>query len=235
MNSKVDKLFKEKMETHTLQPSAQAWEKVESHLSKKNKMVVWLRIAAAVALLGLLTFAALNWGVYKSPKIEMVKEQINPGQIKPQEQPTVAPEQEKEEEKKQVAEAPVKKKFQTKKVLVPVVVDEPEITEEQVAVVDVPEVTPLTDRTGNANQMAEKKVERSITLTYSLPSIKTEQPAEPAVAEVTEVKKTGFERVLEIAKEVKNADNPLGELREAKDDILAFEFKKDRDKTKKNN
>jgi hypothetical protein len=222
MDTKVDKLFKEKLEADTLQPSAQAWEKIESHLSKKNKMVVWLRVAAAIALLGLLTFAALNWGVYKAPKTELVKEEV-----KPQEKPTVVPE-EKKEEKKLVAEAPApKKKQKLERAVTPVAP-----MEQEVAIVEEKINTPLTDRIDNTDQVIEKKAEKPITLVYSLPTIKKEAPVEPVAAET---KKTGLERVLEIAKEVKNADNPLGELRDAKDNILAFEFKKDKDKTKKNN
>ncbi|HMJ67835.1 MAG TPA: hypothetical protein VK508_03015 [Cyclobacteriaceae bacterium] len=225
MDSKVDKLFKEKLEAHTLQPSAQAWEKIESHLSKKNKMVVWLRIAAAIALLGLLTFAALNWGIYKTPKTELVKQEI-----KPQENPTIVPGEKKEEEK-QVAEAPAPmKKQKPERVVAPVVP-----VEQEVAIVEEKINTSLTDRTDQElekKQEPEKKAEKPITLVYSLPTIKKEAPAEPVVAET---KKTGLERVLEIAKEVKNADNPLGDLRDAKDDIFAFEFRKDKDKTKKNN
>jgi hypothetical protein len=218
MNNKVDKLFKEKLETDTLQPSAKAWEKVESHLSKKNKMAVWLRVAAAIALLGALTFVIVD---FKEPKKEIVKEKIGPG-----EKPAVAPDEKKEERKQHVAEAPAKKKSEPKKVIAPAVPElQPEpVQEQQVAIVEQP--APVIEE-------APKK-ERAITLVYSLPSIKKETPA-VAQAEVAEVKKTGFERVLEIAKEVKNADNPLGELREAKDDILAFEFKKDKDKNKKHN
>src|ERR1044071_355585 len=61
MSNKLDKLFKEKLEEHSLQPTAQAWERVEAHLGKKNKMVLWVRVAAAVMLLGVLTFVGINW------------------------------------------------------------------------------------------------------------------------------------------------------------------------------
>jgi hypothetical protein len=75
MSNKVDKLFKDKLEGDSLKPSAQAWEKIEAHLGKKNKMV-WLRVAAAVALLGVLTFVAVRWsGNYEQPKEQLVKEE----------------------------------------------------------------------------------------------------------------------------------------------------------------
>src|SRR5690349_14724044 len=96
MNNKADKLFKEKLETHTLQPSAQAWEKVESHLSKKNKMVVWVRVAAAIAVLGALTIVALNWDTNKEQKVEVVKKEEAPKEAPQQVQPKI------EEVKKEV-------------------------------------------------------------------------------------------------------------------------------------
>ncbi|HZY82195.1 MAG TPA: hypothetical protein VFE50_21870 [Cyclobacteriaceae bacterium] len=221
MNNKVDKFFKEKLETHSLQPSAQAWDKVESHLSKKNKMVVWIRVAAAIALMGALTFVALNWDTNKEQKIEVVKKDEAP-----REQPVI--EQEKIEEKvmgapKQVA---VKKKKATP--AAPVVVEEEKV-EEPIAIVEEPVIVEAPTKEQKA--VNEQK---GITLTYSLPSIKKTEPVATEEPVVAEVKKTGLERVLEIAKDVKNADNPLGELREAKDDIFAFDFKKDKDKTKKN-
>lgn len=214
--NKVDKFFKDKLETHALQPSTQAWEKVESNLSKKNKMTVWLRAAAAVALLGVLGFVLAT---FNEPEKQIVEEKIEP-----KEQPTVVPEQKKDEQKQIVVKK--KKKPSPKKVVVPVVPVVPDVQPEPETVQPEQQVAVVIEET--------PKKEKSITLVYSLPTIKKEQPAEEAVATVDEPKKTGLERVLEIAKEVKNADNPLGHLREAKDDIFAFEFK-NKDKNKKQN
>lgn len=211
MNNKVDKLFKDKLEEHSLQPSAQAWEKVEAHLGKKNKMVLW-RVAAAVVLLGVLTFAGLNWN--DEPVTEIANEEVkkpvdNEIKSEPVKKPVLTTPQ-------TIKETPkvAKKKTITPAAPVAPVAEEP-VIEQTVAVAEIIEP-----------QKEIKKEEKGITLTYSLPSIKKD---EPVVAEV-QPKKTGLERVLEIAKEVKNADSPLAELREAKNDILAFEFKKDKNK-----
>lgn len=233
MSNKVDKLFKDKLEGHSLQPSAQAWDKVEAHLGKKNKMVLWVRVAAAIALLGLLVFAALNWtGSYEKTQHELVK-----GDDKtPKNDPV-------EEIKQPIAKEEVKS--QKKEVRS----QKPVVSQENVA--RKPETTNLQPETTVPESKAEEPVEqiavveepkkgitlsytlpkKGITLTYSLPSVKKPEEAldEPLVA-----KKTGFERVLEIANEVKNGD-PLAELREAKNDILALEFRKDKDKNKKQN
>jgi hypothetical protein len=228
----VDKLFKEKLETHTLQPSAQAWEKVESHLSKKNKMVVWLRVAAVIALLTAVTVVVVN---INDPEKQIAKDKIKT-ESAPKEEQTIIPEQKEEAPQQVVRTNPLpKKKDKQMQKPAPVEIQEEQRTEEQVAITEEP--APVIEEAPREEVPQQvNNVEKPITLVYSLPSVKKEEKlAEPAVATVDEPKKTGFERVLEIASDVKNADNPLAELREAKDNILAFEFKKDKDKTKKQN
>ncbi|MEI9919802.1 MAG: hypothetical protein WDO14_13540 [Bacteroidota bacterium] len=208
MSNKLDKLFKEKLEENSLQPSAQAWEKVEAHLGKKNKMVLWLRVAAAIAVVGLLTFAAFNWNSgYKEPKQEIVKKEIE--KVEPV----------KEEPKEIIEKKEIKKQRVQPKVVIPVI----EKVEEQEQVAVVPEPTiELVPEIKNESKVETKK---GITLTYSLPPVKKEEA--PAIAEAKPEKKTGLERVIEIAKEVKSGD-ALGELRQAKDDIFALDFRKDK-------
>jgi hypothetical protein len=221
MSNKVDKLFKDKLEEHSLQPSAQAWEKVEAHLGKKNKMVIWLRVAAVLMLFGVLTFVGLNWND-EEPRKELVKEsgvrsqESGVKEQKVEEKPSVieqhtTPKRVIRKKKKVIDEAPVVEKG----------------IEQQIAVIEpqkiehpTPNIEPIT-----INQQPTTK--KGITLTYSLPTIKKQE--EPVLAQ-EEPKKTGLERVLEIAREVKNGDSPLAELREAKDDIFALDFRKDKNK-----
>jgi cytoskeletal protein RodZ len=233
--NKVDKFFKDKLEGHSLQPSPQAWEKVESHLSKKNRMVLWLRVAAAFALLGLLTFALMTWNGYTSNENEIVETEKQKPVAPEKQEVAPAPQQ-------QVAEAPSKKRDQTSR--------KPQKTEQRTAdvvtddVIQIPEPqqVALNEATTANNelqaateepQVTAQLVEKPIVIVYSLPSIKKKEVTpEPIVADAA--KKTGLERVLEIAKEVKNSDSPLADLREAKDDIFALEFR-NKDKSKKQN
>lgn len=232
MSNKVDKLFKEKLEEHSLQPSAQAWEKVEAHIGKKNKMVLWLRVAAAVMLLGVLTFAALNWNNgYEAPKEQIVNQESGVGSqeegVKKSEE-KVASNNKKSEVRSQKSEAGTQHSGRSTRHLAPGTQSIKPIAEEpveQIAIVPEPAIIPELPA-----EPTVVKATKGITLTYSLPTKKQTAPVEPMIADV---KKTGFERVIEIAKEVKNGDNPMGELRQAKDDIFALDFKKDKDKTKK--
>jgi len=61
---KVDKFFKDKLESHSVAPPDGAWAKVESNLSKKNNVIAW-RIAAAILLMGTL-ITAIIWSQQNS-------------------------------------------------------------------------------------------------------------------------------------------------------------------------
>jgi hypothetical protein len=247
MSNKVDKLFKEKLEGHSLQPSAQAWEKLEAHLGKKNKIVLWTRVAAAVILLGLLTFAGINWNSeVRRQESEVGSKESGVGSKESGvgSQESGVGSQESEVRRQEATNAVAEKRKVTRKQGA-----EPKIATrvaeeavEEIAIVPEEEVThetqpgsqpDLTPHTSHPTpHTAHLTPEKGITLTYSLPAVKKQEaPAEPVVAQVAEQKKTGFERVIEIAKEVKNGD-ALGELRQAKDDIFALDFKKDKDKKK---
>ena len=225
MSNKVDKLFKEKLEEHTLQPTAKAWEKVEAHLGKKNKIVLWVRAAAAVMLLGVLTFVGINWNSGASEK-EIAKKIGTQEPVEEQGEQKV--EEKREQQQKEQPHHEIRKQKTQPKVVTPMVDKVEEQQPEQIAVVPEPEAVEEVlsqsqpDLTSHTSQPTIKK---GITLTYSLPAVKKEAtPQEPLV-----VKKTGFERVIEIAKEVKSGD-ALGELRQAKDDIFALDFKKEKNK-----
>ncbi len=59
--NKMDELYKNKLENHSLPPSAEAWEKVERQLEKKSKPVIWWHAAAAVLLVGAVGWWAYTW------------------------------------------------------------------------------------------------------------------------------------------------------------------------------
>ncbi len=251
MSNKVDKLFKDKLESHSLQPSAQAWEKVEAHLGKKNKMVLSLRVAAAIALLGVLTFVGLNWNG-RSEKVEIAKDEVTKGRGEERKSGRA-----EEVKKPEVIEQPIVKHEVKKKVQKPGKISndqspiannqspisntqQPISNTQQVVVNDQEISTPHQAPSTEPAPSTEKGItltynlpptKKGITLTYSLPPVNKDVAAadDVAVAEVAEPKKTGLERVLEIASEVKNGDY-IGDLREAKDNILALDFKKDKNK-----
>ncbi len=229
MSNKVDKLFKDKLSEHSLPPSAQAWGKIEANLAKKNKGIIWFRIAAVLALFGLLTFVWIRNGNDKDmlPQMankkpaEVKKKNPELNNKKKEEKPFVARNTSKEEKQGKTAS---KKEKQT------IIQQEPVSakTNDQTAValmeekkVEVPVIT-------NEVNTAQVKTQKSIKLTFSLPSLKADtQEPEQAIAATPEEKKSTLQKAVN---DIRTGD-VLGSLRDAKDDLFAWEFKKD--KTKK--
>lgn len=231
MSNQVDKLFKDKLDAHQVTPSPAAWDKLERQLAKKNSGYVWMRAAAVLALFALGAVVALNWS--SKPVAEVVKVgdkqpvQQDPAPLQPEPNITPAPPRE------QVAE---KKKPAPRKEAVQQELEQPveQVIEETLTPVEMIVIaTPVEVPAPEVLQPADEPASKPVVIVYSLPPV-AKKDATPAVEEAEE-KKKGFQRVLEVAKDVKYADNPFGELREAKNDLFALEFRRDKDKNKNNN
>lgn len=235
MNNKVDKLFKDKLESHQVAPSATAWDKLEHQLAKKNKAFVWLRAAAVLALFSLATVVAIDWPSAKQNELDVAKKETStqPETPKQNEQPaTIAPTEQPEQQRATIE----KKKVVTPRRDVPTHEEKPVTTENEQPLDiqdDAPELiaelTPVIEQSPVTEQAVQPEVSKPVVIVYTLPAIPRKDTAP------VEEKKTGFQRVLEVANNVKNADNPFGELREAKNDLFALEFRRDKDKNKNNN
>lgn len=220
----TDRLFKEKLAEHSLTPRPQAWEKLEGQLSKKNKSILWMRLAAAVAVVGLLTFVILNRQTTTTNELATT----TPAVTKPEVKMTAPVESKNTEPEKQ------EQKVVRSKQAVPA----PKTVQEE-----LPSVASMPTQVETIAQVEFEKTEvvaevptpvkKSIVLVYELPTITAAAQA-PAPVETVVVagdeKQTGFQKILETAKDVKNSDNPWGELREAKNELLALDFKKDKNR-----
>ena len=120
--------------------------------------------------------------------------------------------------------------------------DRTQVAKQSAKKIETPEATPTPQQVVmdvpvpklivEVEQPKEVKAKRMV-LVYSLPTVvkKTEADA-VVVAAADEEKRTGLQKVMDAALEVKSGDNPLGELREAKDELFALEFRKDKNKGK---
>jgi len=228
MDNKVDKLFKDKLGDHVLPPSAQAWEKIESRLSKKNRSVLWIRIAAALALVGLLTFSLLQLNKdnqSKQPlteqKQEIKSQPLN--ELRENELIVVEKKEKVVKQGKRQHKFPVPDQEQKPKVI--------EAVKEQLqnSVAQAEENSVKQEIIEKPVTVASNEKKKSIKLTYSLPSIKKEIEQTEQVAAVTEGKKTTLQKAVETARELRSGD-VLGSIRDAKDELFALEFRKDKSK-----
>lgn len=230
MNS-VDKLFKNKLADEQLPPSPQAWEKLEARLSKKNKTIVWLRVAAAVALVCLLSLALVNLRTTEAPVLTETQPAVK------HTEPKVAVQAEQPLLAESIAEnqKPAETKPQSKSVsrIKKAVVETPAV--EMQEAVEKPETTAantevlLAEAKEAEEETAALVAQKPIVIVYTLPSIQPKETATlPTATLVAQAdgQQRGIQKLWEAAKEVKNSDNPLGDLREAKNELFALDFKK---------
>jgi len=227
MDNRTDQLFKDKLGDHRLPPSAEAWSKVEAGLSKKNNLVILWRAAAVFVLFGLLTGAWLYWQAgQQGPPQQLVTKPSgtdNNGLDKP-----LIAHQEKEENKTQVAA--VEKTKDIKKVKSKITED----TQEKIAD-PIPneslliEEMELVAETKKIVFEPQEKFEKPIVIEFTLDPL----PTRTLVAQDgKDEKSNGFEKILYKARDIKNGDSELGSLRDAKNELFALDFRKD--KTKRN-
>lgn len=233
MSERIDQLFKDKLGEHSLPPSPQAWEKVQAGATGKKGIVFMWRMASVIVLLGVFIS---TWYYFSSDKVEsptQIAEKANtplPGnkvlpdnsvqpnessiQIKTERIASTFKERKREQTKElKSKQEPSPNDFQETK-SEQIVVEEQHIVAE-VAVIETSAIK-----------------EKPVVIEFTLPSM--EEPKETVVIAANEEEKSsGLKKLLESARDVKNGDAQLGaNLREMKNELLAFDFKKD--KTKRN-
>ena len=183
--NRIDELFKNKLANHQVAPSADAWQKVEAGLTKKNSAWVW-RLAAAFVLFGLLSGAWYLWNVNTEAQPELVqqpnslqKENTVPAQPETQKKNLVA-----DIEKKSKSETQSNKKTtktnnsETKKETQPEKVEKVK-TEDPVVVLEQAEVLVAENKTEPA------PARKPIVIEFTLEPMPV-NVTEPAVAKAAE-------------------------------------------------
>ena len=220
--NKLDELFKEKLSEYTVAPSAGAWDKVETGLSKKNSTIAWLRWAAVFLLGGLLLGSLWLQRQDSSLPLSKVEESIPQKQeTEIQKSTTPAVTENKSATIKKIAgrrkavnlnpanafqasdEKAVAQKEEEQSSIPPQVLETPSI---EVAKVST-------------------KASQGIVLTYTL------GPVEPRLEEVAdaataEKKDKSLKRMVDFAWNVKNSESPLSGIRVMKEDLFALDLKK---------
>jgi hypothetical protein len=224
MSNKIDKLFSRKLSDHSMAPRAEAWSRIESGLSKKNKFVIVWRVAAVFVLLGLLTGSWFYWQGQSDRAVRLATKNLVPNETIPEvtKAPAVTPL--KEEPIQQVASnnnqekktTPIKEKKKT--------------TQQPQEIINDPDPTlaiveePIQIESVTVTQVA--KTEKPIVIEFTLapvPSTKT------AIAQASE-EKPALKKIWDKALDIKNGDAELGGLRMAKNELFALDFRKDKSK-----
>ncbi len=223
MNNLMDQLFKNKLGDHRLPPSQDAWAKIEAGLSKKNNTVILWRAAAVFVLCGFLTGAWFYWQSTQDHTQQLTTKQDDSIKNSPEVQEPLVDLVEKKENKNQVAI--IKKSERIKREKITSKKDSEEITE----------ATPILKEAVKELAILETVItepaarpEKPVVIEFTLDPV----PSTTLIAKATDAEKSnGFKKILDKAIDLKNGEG-LGSLRDVKNELLAFDFKKD--KTKRN-
>lgn len=224
--NKVDNFFKRKIEVTSIEPRPEAWAKLEANLSKKNKGLIGLRIAAAVLLAGMLV-TSIVWRQNKEDQQHMADKSKKEIPVSPLAKSLAKKDtlsQSPKDENKSVMESDKTIKAEKKAF--------EQVTSPQLAKETEFKPTtknPIEQETIQSETVAAATLEKPIVIEYTLESVKYLKKELPVLAETAE-KKNSLQKALDFAREAKNSDSPLGELRQAKDDLFALNFKKDKQK-----
>jgi hypothetical protein len=238
MNQQPDKFFREKLESYQKAAPTSAWDRIESQLEKPSNTFGWWKIAASLLLL-----TALGY-LFRPHTSTSVKQPL--AQAKSENQPVQETEQIEADRTVQSKDQPTPKGNQTStlehspttKTASKNNKQEKRITpaSERVAAAEgekhdqpVETTTPETSDVQVEPSITRTQQSHSLTLTFSVEET-NKYLDKKALAQATseEKKSSTFKKLLKKANDLKNNQDPFGDLREKKNEILALNFRNEK-------
>jgi len=242
MNQQPDQLFRQKLEGYQKPAPASAWEKIAAAQSKKNDKWLWLKIAASIAFVGAVGY--LSWPETKTqdlsqdsltkPNKEKTSEQVPTTDNKVADVKT-----ESEPSSKKPSTSSSKRNKSVKKIS-PAIDD---LQNLNVAETPKEEILPSQNETNeniaSVETVIQPKIEETpiaaepepqkITLVYTAKDVE-EYLDKKSLAEATSdsKKSSTLKKLLRKANDLTNNQDPFGELRQKKNEILALNFKSEK-------
>jgi hypothetical protein len=247
MNQQPDKLFREKLESLSRPAPVSAWSRVDAELNKKKDKGLWLKIAAS--LLVLAVAAVFLW---TSPSAEQTTNRVAKNPLKtqkpvlkkeetPEQSVTILPEKEKQPTASvKKAVAPIKKKMKEAEPI-PVL----ETTSQEMIAEVLLSQEEKNELTENSIASAEKEEKETvivqnitedvsgITLVYSAEEVNAKYLDKKSLAQATsgEKKPSTLRKLLDKAYDLKHNQDPFGDLRQKKNEILALNFRSEKQRS----
>ena len=230
MRNRLDELFKNKLSDHSLAPSVNAWDRVKDRLAKKNNKPLVLRIAAAALLVGALTTTLLRLSSNdpasnSPPSVSLGKNAES--KISTERPANPSPRSIAVEKKKRAQQTVVKKKRERadENDRRAVIEDQNNVT---LSIMGAEEPNQPNDSSGTVSTTNSQPIdEKPIVLVYRLESIGPNPVVDSASAPGPR-EMSGLLKAINFARDAKNGDVGLGNLRQAKDELFVFNFKKDK-------
>ena len=244
MNQLLDKFFRERLESHQKTAPASAWNKLEINLTQKNKKGYgfWLNIAASLLLMAITIFLLWprNYNAINQHDLAQQTEKNKSVGIKE----PITNAMDKNENQSLASANPIKItkietriNSQTPQATAPVI----EIMKTQIKFQNIgfEEVAnPFIEETVKPMFIEPTKEEISIqnnnstAIIYKAEEVNEKYLDKRPLAEATYLQKkpSMFKKLLSKAHALKNNQDPFGELRQKKNEILALNFTKDKRK-----
>lgn len=243
---KIDKLFREKVGDNQVKPSNEAWEKLSTKLKKdKGGKELWYwYVAASLVLLAGASVIWMNISPNRAPVVAdsapaQMQSNDTPEEILPKEeallpQHLAMTESRKIEEKRETEKATVKAE---KESVVPEQSEDgstqPEEQLAQIQTENVERSVPLAEELGEEEAPLLAISDETTVPTLSEPEDYPEIRIVYKASKKTEPDRNTLQKVVELARDIRQADIGLGTLRDAKNELLAFSLKKEKEPLEK--
>jgi len=243
MNQQPDKLFREKLEGYQKPAPASAWEKIAAAQAKKNTKGPWLKIAASLSLLAVAGYVL--WSVNSSSNTQ--QNTITNAE----KEPVTASVPQDNSSKKELAEnnsdllplaksqpavkrkSPNKKGIKSEQTQKVAIIEETNVNDQSLqstnSLASETEPTPNQETSIEESQVTEKPVVQTVTMVFTAEDVDGYLDKK-ALAEATseEKKSSTLKKLLKKANDLTNNQDPFGELRQKKNEILALNFRSEK-------
>lgn len=254
MNQQPDKLFRDKLAHYQRTPPAPAWNKIEAGLQKNTTNpapVLGWKVAASVSILAVAAY--LLWPTAETnvplSTIAAAKQEAplpteNQQQPPPKNETVISPEEKRIQSVDERSAKPSKEKTTTNNITTGAVEG---ISEQSIAKVEEPDMQHLTpsvstieseNRNTTVPLPAEEVLATANDASFDTKPVRlvftvtdTEEYLDKkALAQATDEEKDAstFKKLLKKAKDLKNNQDPFGDLREKKNEILALNFRNEK-------
>ncbi len=226
MTSQPDKLFRDKLENFQRPAPAAAWDRIEKNISKPVYKLVWVRIAAGIALLA--TAAILVWPSGNDPgRVAETKDKPVVTPVDTTRQPEIKKEeviQNQNRVTQKTSPAP-RVKFETPSVAR---TETPLQKSEQPVNDSATVILPIQPNELVAEVVVPQQTEKSTKIVYSSDEVNSKFLKKKLSPDATSENKdaSGIQKLIGLAYAAKNSEASLADLRQKKDDLLALNFGK---------
>ena len=242
-NQQPDNFFREKLADYHKPAPVGAWDKIALSLKKSETKFAWWKVAASLLLLSAMSYVLwlqtsnsntqpisetkteieLPSAKSIAPEIDSSVKSLNPEGVQTEQASPAMP----ATDKKSLHKGASKPRRVHRKNSSEVAVIVPSSSEENVQAIETPTPETVSDQVVSPVQAIKKSSSITITITAE----ESEKYLDKnAIAEATskERKSSTFKKLLKKADELTSNQDPFGDLRGKKNEILALEFKNDR-------